>query len=219
MDSKEPSTPKQDFSYFDAQAYWGVTKHMGGVDATDELAALCHIDKDKSILEVGCGTGVSACHLVKRYGCQVIGVDLSDKMIEWSQKRAQRKSLEHKVQFRTADAQNLPFEDNLFDAVICESVAVFPADKQRTVSEYVRVTKAGGYVGMNEGTWVQASPPPELVEYINRTMAGAKFLAADDWERALGDRWPHRHHRESLQDQCVQPASQRDERAGFSGQA
>ena len=135
METKEVSSLEDDSSYFDAQAYWGVTKHMGGVDATDELATLCHIGKDQIILEVGCGTGVSTCHLVKRYGCQVIGVDLSDKMIEWSRKRARRKSIGHKIQFRVADAQNLPFDDHFFDAVICESVTTFPEDKQRAVSE------------------------------------------------------------------------------------
>jgi len=185
MERKELSTPEQSFSYFDAQASWGVTKHMGGLDATDELAALCHVVKDKYILEVGCGTGVTACHLVKRYGCQVIGVDISDKMIEWARKRAQRKSVGDKVQFRTADAQNLPFEDNFFDAVICESVTAFPEDKQKAVNEYVRVTKAGGYTGMNEGTWIKAPPPTGLVEYIDRTMARAKFLPADGWKALL----------------------------------
>lgn len=182
-DEKPVSQP--DFTYFDVQAYWGVTKHMGGVDATDEIADLCHIDQDKTVLEVGCGTGVTACHLARRYGCQLIGVDLSDKMVEWSQKRALRKSLEHKVQFRTADAQDLPFEDNAFDAVICESVTAFPADKQKAVNEYVRVTKPGGYVGMNEGTWMKEAPPEELVIYIDRTMAKAKFLTPDGWKLLL----------------------------------
>jgi arsenite methyltransferase len=137
MERKELSTPQQDFCYFDIQAYWGVTRHMGGVDATDELAALCHVDKDQSILEAGCGTGVTACHLSRRYGCQVLGVDISEKKIEWATRRARRKLLEHQVQFRTADAQDLPFEDHSFHAVLCESVTAFPEDKQRAASEYV----------------------------------------------------------------------------------
>jgi len=176
MEPSNQTSPRQSFSYFNMQAYWGVTKHMGGVEATDELAALCQIDKDKQILEVGCGTGGTGCHLIKRYGCQVTGVDISDKMIEWARKRAQRKSIEPQVQFRTVDAQELPFEDNLFDAVMCESVTVFPKDNQRAVNDYIRVTKAGGYIGMNEGTWIKPSVPPELIDYIYRTMAGANFF-------------------------------------------
>jgi len=34
-----------EFSYFEAQAYWGVTKHMGGLKATNELGELCRTDK------------------------------------------------------------------------------------------------------------------------------------------------------------------------------
>jgi hypothetical protein len=73
----------------------------------------------------------------------------------------------------------------VFDAVICESVTVFPQDKRRVVNEYVRVAKQGGYVGLNEGTWMKGSPPVELVEYAKRTMAGAVFLLADEWRALL----------------------------------
>ena len=76
------------------------------------------------------------------------------------------------------------FGDALFDAVICESVTVF-LDKQQAVSEYVRVAKLGGYVGLNEDTWVRASPPTELVAYIDRTMAKATFLTSDEWTELL----------------------------------
>ena len=186
MEHKRFSTPEREFSYFDAQASWGVTKHMGGPAATDELAALCHIGPDKYVLEVGCGTGVTTCRLAKRFGCRVMGVDLSEKMIEWARRRALRKGLLDRVQFQAADAQNLPFEDGLFDAVIRESVTAFPEDKQKAVNEYARATKPGGRVGLNEGTWVHTPAPDDLVEYSYRTMARAKFLTPEGW-RALLD--------------------------------
>jgi arsenite methyltransferase len=151
------------FTYFEIQAHWGVTKHMGGLKATEELAELCHVGQDTYVLEIGCGVGMTTCHLAGRYGCRVVGVDISDGMIDWSRKRAKRKGLEDRIEFRTADAQDLPFEDALFDAVISESVTAFPADKQKVVSEYVRVTRPGGFVGLNEGTWVKAPPPSDLV--------------------------------------------------------
>jgi ubiquinone/menaquinone biosynthesis C-methylase UbiE len=185
MNQKRSSSSDHPFTYFDAQASWGVTKHMGGIDATNELANLCRIDKDDHVLEIGCGTGVTTCYLVKQFGCTVTAVDISDKMVEWAQKRAKRKCIEHMVQFRNADAQNLPFEDNQFDVVLCESVAVFPANKQKVVNEYVRVVKPSGYVGMNEGTWIKPSPPQEMIEFIQRTMAGAKFLPVEEWRMLL----------------------------------
>ena len=45
---------------------------------------------------------------------------------------------------------DLPFEADRFDAVIVESVLAFVDDKPRAIRECIRVTKPGGYVGLNE---------------------------------------------------------------------
>ena len=174
-----------EFSYFGVQAYWGATKHFGGLKATEELAEVCHINKDTYVLEVGCGSGITACYLTKKYGCRVVGVDISEQMIEWAQKRANREGVADRLEFRTADAQNLPFDDDLFDAVICESVTAFVNDQQRTVNEYVRVAKPGGYVGLNEGTWVKTPPPTELVAFIDRVLAKATFHTSAGWRELM----------------------------------
>jgi arsenite methyltransferase len=167
---------------FDFQAEVGLTKHVGGLKATEELVELCHIDEGTYVLDVGCGVGVTPCYLARRHGCKVVGVDISERMIERSKERANREGLEHRVEFRVADAQSLPFEDDLFDVVIGESVTAFPEDKQRAVNEYVRVTKPGGYVGLNESTWIKTPPPAELVEWVSQDLSGnAEVLSADGW--------------------------------------
>jgi arsenite methyltransferase len=170
--------------YFDLQASWGLTKHMGGLEATRELIEACHIDKDSYVLDVGCGVGITACYLAKEYGCKVVGVDLSEMMVERSKERAKRKNVEDKVEFKIGDAQDLPFKNGVFDAVVSESVNAFMDDKQKAVNEYARVTKSGGYVGMNEVTWVE-TPPPELVEYMSRALGHAEFLNPDGWKDLL----------------------------------
>jgi len=149
-----------------------------------ELIEACHIDKDSHVLDVGCGVGITACYLAKEYGCKVVGLDLSEMMVKRSKERAKRKNVEDKVEFKIGDAQDLPFNDGVFDAVICESVVAFPKDKQKVVSEYARVTKPGGYVGINEVTWVE-TPPPELIEYLSRALGGVEFSTPDGWKRLL----------------------------------
>jgi len=176
-----PSAPGN--PYFEVQAYWGITKHMGGLKTTEQLVELCHINHDKSVLVVGCGVGVTPCYLAKRYGCRAVDVDLSARMVEQSKARAKRKKVENRVEFRVADAQSLPFEDDTFDAVICESVNAFIDDKPKALSEYVRVIKPGGYVGLNEVTWLQ-TPPQDLAAYLFRVM-GAKFMTCNGWENLL----------------------------------
>ena len=168
--------------FFDFAAYVGLTKHLGCMAATDDLVNLCHIGEGRYVLDVGCGAGVTPCYIAKRYGCRVVGVDIKEQMIERCRERATRENVTDKVTFRVADAQDLPFDDDLFDAVITESVTAFPDDKQRAVQEYARVTRTGGYVGLNEGTWLKVPPPPEMVAWASQDLgARVEPLTLAEW--------------------------------------
>lgn len=158
-----------ELSYFDLQAYIGTTKHMGGFETTRALIDLCRVDRDTQVLDVGCGVGATACYLAKTYGCRVVGVDLRPSMVALSEERARREGVEEQVQFRGADVQDLPFGDAQFDVVLCESVATFVEDKPQVARELARVTRPGGYVGLNEEIWLQWPPPAELVAFARRT--------------------------------------------------
>jgi SAM-dependent methyltransferase len=182
-------TNEPELTYFGIQAEWGVTKHFGGQPATDRLAALCGLAKPHSrprkALVVGCGTGASAVRLAKVFGCQVTGVDLSPRMVGWAQQRAGRKKVETLTEFRVADVQRLPFDDAVFDAVLSESVTAFAPDTARALAEYARVTRPGGYVGLNEGTWLHGAPPAELEAFVQRTMDGVNFRSSESWQDLL----------------------------------
>ncbi len=172
--------------FFDFAAEVGFTKHIGGGDATKEMIQLCQIGEGSYVLDVGCGAGVTPAFIAKTHGCRVVGVDILEGMVQKSTERAEREGITDLVEFRVADAQDLPFEDNLFDAVITESVTAFPEDKQKAVSEYARVTKPGGYVGLNESTWLKVPPPPEMVAWVSQDVgATVKPLASDEWRGLL----------------------------------
>ena len=160
MNAKD-NTPA-DMKFLDMQAEVGVTKHIGGFEATNELLSLCHIEGAREVLNVGCGIGVGSTHVAKKYGCHVVGIDLSEKMIDWSRLRAREERIDPKVEFRVADVLDLPFKADQFDVVFVESVLIFVEDKARAIRECVRVTKPGGYVGLNEGFWTE-QPSTELV--------------------------------------------------------
>ncbi len=129
--------------------------HPGGLEITRELAELCHIGKDTKVLEVASGTGESAFYLVRNFDCRIIGIDISDYMIE----RAKRKAMEKGViiEFKKGDAHNLPFIDNTFDAVISECTTCL-LNKERAIDEMVRVAKTGGYVGIHDICWNEGTP-------------------------------------------------------------
>jgi len=179
-------TPVPDGStYLDIQAQVGITKHIGGFEATDRLLALCHIDSAREVLYVGCGIGVGPTYNAKKFGCHVVGVDISEKMLAWSRERAQEEHVENRVEFRNGNILELPFEADGFDAVIVESVAAFVDDKALAIRECGRVTRSGGYVGMNELFWNQ--PVSADVLAGTRREMGAVPITIEAWRSLWGE--------------------------------
>jgi len=137
--------------------------HMGEQDATQALLDLCQLDATSRVLDVGCGSGNTACLIAEQRGARVRGIDMSEVMIDKAKERVRRQGLMDKVEFRVADAFQLPFEDDWFDAVIVESVLTpLPGDKKQALAEMVRVVRAGGRIGVNEST-VDPSAPTEFL--------------------------------------------------------
>jgi ubiquinone/menaquinone biosynthesis C-methylase UbiE len=171
--------------YLDMQAKLGYTKHIGGSKATRELLGMCQISSEKVVLNVGCGAGGTTTFIVENYGCRVVGVDIKENMIESARNWAQRKGAEHKTDFRVADAQELPFEDDTFDILICESVNIFIPDKAKAAREYKRVIKPGGAIGLNEPIFIK--PPSPAAKKILQEFVGHEILPPADWEALISD--------------------------------
>ena len=172
-------------AYLDIQAEVGITKHLGGFNATDELLALCHVKEAESILYVGSGIGVGPAYIARKFGCQIVAVDISEKMLSWTTQRALEEGVSTKVEPRLANILDLPFEDNRFDAVLVESVLAFVESKEKAILECMRVIRPGGYIGLNEVYWME-QPSPEMIEANRRIQMGIELLTLIEW-RALWD--------------------------------
>jgi SAM-dependent methyltransferase len=166
-------------TYLDIQATAGVTKHMGGYQATDQLHQLCHVDQAGEVLEVGCGIGVGPAYIAKRYGCQVAAVDISEKMLAWARQRAEREGVADRITFRKSGIHELPFEDDRFDAVIVESVLAFVEEKDSAIRELIRVTRPGGYIGLNECFWTRDPPANAISPSLH---LGPEVITEAEWE-------------------------------------
>jgi SAM-dependent methyltransferase len=173
-------------TYLDIQAEAGISKHMGGYEATDILYSRCHIADAQEVLDVGCGIGVGPVYMADKYGCQVIAVDISEKMLSWAEQRARREDVIDNITFRQADIRKLPFESDRFDAVIVESVLAFVKNKTAAIMELIRVTKPGGYVGLNETYWIQEPSEDVLAQSV---YIGTEILSEAEW-RAIWDATP-----------------------------
>jgi arsenite methyltransferase len=153
--------------------------HPGGMDITQELAWLCRVGKGVSVLDVASGTGESACYLAESLGAHVVGIDISDHMIESARRNAGQRGL--KIEFKKGDAHELPFDDNTFDTVISECTTSL-LDKEIAIHEMARVVKQNGYVGIHDICWKQDTPErmkkrlAEIEGEKPETLAGWKAL-------------------------------------------
>ncbi len=166
------------YGYFEIQSRIGITKHMGGLTATRRLLERCHIDDTKCVLVVGSGSGVSAIKIAQLTQSRVVGIDLSDAMIKCA-----KEQLASDIEFIVGDAEDIQFPDNTFDAVLSESVTAF-TDREKSLPEYSRVLKRGGYLGLNEVTWL-VSPTAEIIKYALTVTEGLNPTDQDGWVASM----------------------------------
>jgi ubiquinone/menaquinone biosynthesis C-methylase UbiE len=163
---RKPVNTKEWYDFIGMMSNILPSLHPGGLDATENLLEMLKLDPNCRVLDVGCGSGNTACMIVDRYGCRVTGIDISDVMITHAKERALRKGLVDKTDFRVADVYDLPFNDDEFDVVLVESVLTpLLGDKVTALRELRRVVKVGGVVGANEGT-IDADSPQEMLELL-----------------------------------------------------
>lgn len=114
-------------------------------------ALVAHVEgKDLRALDVGTGPGQLAFYLAKA-GFKVTGLDISPGMIEQARQTAIREGLS--CDFRTGDAEQLPFEDNAFDVIVTRNLVWTLPNPQAAIQEWHRVLKPGGRIIISDGYW------------------------------------------------------------------
>lgn len=108
--------------------------------------ALLDLAPGQRVLDVGCGTGQDALALAERVtpGGEVVGLDVSQAMVDEAQRRSLGTSLP--VTFAQGDVHQLAFADHAFDRCRADRTFQHLSDPRRALAEMVRVTKPGGLV-------------------------------------------------------------------------
>lgn len=96
------------------------------------------------ILDIATGTGDLAINLAKTNAQEIIGLDISNGMLEVGRKKIAEKKLGDKIKMTLGDSENMPFEDNSFDAItVAFGVRNFE-NLEKGLSEILRVLKPNG---------------------------------------------------------------------------
>jgi ubiquinone/menaquinone biosynthesis C-methylase UbiE len=129
------------------------------------------IQKGDVVLEIGFGTGFTLVDLAKAVGetGRVYGVDVTLEMIQLAKERLKRERVAINVELSEADARNMPYEDNMFDAVYMSGVLELfdTPDIPKVLEEIKRVLKPNGKL--------------EVVSIEKENHENSKFLKFYEW--------------------------------------
>lgn len=144
------------------------------------------------VLDVAAGTGASSIEFM-RAGADVVAVDFSEGMLEEGRRR------HPEIDFRQADAMNLPFEDNSFDAVTTSFGLRNIEDFDRALREFYRVLRPGGHLVVCEFSRPTWAPFRALYHFFLGTvvpglarMASYDTVAYDYLTESILD-WPSQY--------------------------
>jgi SAM-dependent methyltransferase len=150
-----------------------------------DLAARLASRRPSRVLEIAAGTGVVTRALAAALpeGAAIVATDLNQAMVDQAAALGTRRP----VEWRQADAIQLPFPDGAFDAVVCQFGVMFLPDKARAFAEARRVLAPGGVLAFNVWDRIEEN------EFEDTLTAGLASVFPDDPPRFLA-RGPHGYH-------------------------
>lgn len=137
------------------------------------------------VLDVATGTGFAARRLLQR-GYRVTGVDFGPDVLA----AARELDRSNAIDFQLADAEQLPFEDGAFDAVISTFGVMFCKNPERAASELARVCKPGGRIAL--ATWAETGGIRDMFQVI------VNFLPGKQAPQPSPFRWGSTEHLQEL---------------------
>lgn len=115
----------------------------------EELCEALDLKAGSKVLDVAAGNGMASLAAARRW-CDVTSTDYVPALLERGQARAASEGWQ--IEFREADAENLPFGDNSFDTVLSTFGVMFTPNQDRAAAELMRVCKPKGKIGLANWT-------------------------------------------------------------------
>ncbi len=119
----------------------GVTMQIVG----EQLADALDLPSGSNVLDVAAGNGSTSLAFARQFH-NVVSTDFVEALLEKGAARAAAEGFT--IDFQAADAENLPFADNTFDAVVSTFGVMFAPDQTQAAAEMLRVVRPGGKIGL-----------------------------------------------------------------------
>ncbi len=137
-------------------------------------------DAPKLVLDVATGTGDLAIAVQKGTGAEVVGLDLSQQMLNVGIDKIKKINLDQKISMQKGDAENLPFEDNKFDAVSVACGVRNFENLEKGLAELRRVVKENSSVYILEFSKVEGFLAPFYMFYFKNILPQIGKLVSKD---------------------------------------
>ncbi len=139
----------------------------GGTEEIDEIIKNSDVT-GKSILDIGCGCGGAAFHLIKKHGAKSVeGIDPEPLVIKTAEQLALKNNLSELTTFKCVKPGPLQYDDKTFDIVFSKEVFLHIPDKEALLKNVNRVLKPGGMIIVSD--WMRVDdklPSEQMQEYI-----------------------------------------------------
>ena len=152
------------------------------------IAEMARVAPGQRVLDVACGTGVLACAAAERVEPDgaVTGLDRSDEMLAIARGKSAR------IEWKSGQAEALPFADASFDRVASQFGLMFFEDKAESLREMVRVLRPGGRLAVAVCDALDHSPGYAVLAELLQRLFGTTVADAFRAPFALGERKPLR---------------------------
>ena len=137
----------------------------GIADSIEHCVLRLNPQPGERILDLSTGTGWTS-RVVARRGATVTGVDIASGLLDAARANADAEGLW--IDYRLGDAEDLPFEDGAFDAVVSTVGIMFASRPDAAAAELARVCRAGGRIALT--TWASDGNVFEMFKVMRRYM-------------------------------------------------
>ena len=139
------------------------------------------LNNPKEILDIATGTGDFAISAAKHTQANITGIDISDQMIYVGNKKIQQKKLHNRIKLSIEDSENLPFQDDSYDAITAGFGVRNFENLEKGLSEIYRVVKKNGYVVILEPSTPKAFPLKQIFSiYFQKILPFIGSLVSKD---------------------------------------